>query len=347
MVVRTTLVSLALLWISAICVSVATADGRADSPPDVLRSLQDLRQRTLKAAPMSGRGIAELEGEIIEPGRPPGPMAKHAPGGESRRIAKHRVEFTFIGRDTIRKEFHPTRDTLVAESYLVQDGSETCYWSGDTGPAPRSVIIRPVVKFAYSGEIEWSYSELASIPSLQETNLDGATLPSRGAEVEIKGSIVILKRARSPEEARKVGVLSESWSREFDRAHGGMLTRYIHHVRTRDASKRETEIREEYTTRWTLQDGIPVPAERTTEVRYAVNGQPTQSRRFRALFTEFTLGSVDAGELSIENLGIPSGTPVNDLTTQTGWIHGNEAATLEKHAPGPAGRGKTATLPTR
>jgi hypothetical protein len=218
----------------------------------------------------------------------------------------------------------------VAYRELINGQKHTVF---NTGKAPRtgspSVTIRTIdyrhVRLLVPDDL--SFHELArTFTRFDEDQFFHAFGNATFSRWSRDGNIIRLVATEPIPTNRKSPVLFEERTWDFDMNVAAMVTYYKHVVR-RPPSAGISSSEEEVTTRWRNRDGIPLPVSRTMHTSYDVGGARSEVNG-ELTFLKYEIDAVNAGDLSIDRMGVPTGTPVADFVQSVQWRYFNGAGSV-------------------
>jgi len=264
--------------------------------------------------------------------------------------APKRTEFVYRGADYLAKSFPLEDEGRLMEARLSKNGRCAHYYAGYGAP-PRSLHI---AKERGNNRIlgyrleKWSFQEIGRIPTFPfaEQMFWAGIVEEPHVHIEKEGTVVRLTwRQRLPaaviqklaEQGRAVEL--DQLSVEFNMKYGGMITQWSHRKRTR-RNGRLRDATQRGKISWHESNGKIIPVKRVVEV-VRLSGEGQDQRRSKSActieFSRFLPGDVSPEELSLEAIGIPTGTPVVDTILGTDYRYGaagrfgDPAATLSEN----------------
>ncbi len=229
----------------------------------------------------------------------------------SRVIPKHKVEFLFLGTESLRKDYAPGRKDLISRSLLLNENRSVEYHAKGA-KKPASVRIDK-----YDDSLIWfdtevrncCYEGFAQLPFPAEESVFWEKLETVfETKVTRNGTVVRLTFGLVPQ----TGIQFDEHVYDFDLSMGGMLVRWSD-KRIEKYSEVSHEVSTETTMSWRdVGGGVFLPVERHAKFVGKRNGEETQRSETQMHFSDFSVKPVSSEDLSVDQMGIPYGTPVVD-----------------------------------
>lgn len=314
---------------AVLCLGASSALGSSDNT--LLGVLEQMRSIALAAA-QSGGGRARIahHAEFLVVNR------------KVRDEPLHPATFTFSRGSSSLKNYSPDGKQLVG-SFLWTEDMMAHYYGGPS-PIPVSVLVVPrhyaVNDPTFAG---YSFANIARIPDgLKEKDFFRTINGFTGMRVNRVGNLIQL---REHDDLSKSGttLLSEEYDYDFDMLFDGMIVKFKHiRVGRTDKKKIETTTDQRSWT-WGRDGSTVVPVSYTANVSDATAGKVTYGDHIAVTFTSVHVSGKPRSPLTLDDMGIPQGTPVEDDVRRLRWKYfkGSGAAAL-----GNGERAKGTTAPS-
>ncbi|MGA2583100.1 MAG: hypothetical protein ABSG31_07465 [Tepidisphaeraceae bacterium] len=303
----------------AILVFAQLAAGSSDN--DLLYTLRDLRAATV-ASVASGRGEGMMDTRMEM-------VSQHL----MESTPAHKIRFIFSGSTSLLFEYQSSpNDAKLLQSRLWNSTTLSYYYAGPDRPGNVLIKGRRPGSWLSTAELPgMSYMDITHNPVVfgdEGADFDGIANNPR-VKIDRNGkSITTEDDETTPPNCPFVD--TEHYAEKFDALLGGMLISFSNSHAHKDKNGQDSA-KCEYSWEWARSGGFVLPTKYTADiVSYDAAGAVVSKQHCDIVFSRVELSDKPGATLTMDDMMIPAGTPVEDAIRQRTYIYAGDKTVPEK-----------------